>query len=128
MKNTSENKARFFNIYRGLPVFYIEGLDKLKTKPHDEILVDDHVILRSISSLTDDEIIECCRLMEFSDWDNHLYLQERKQTIIKAALCGALWQKCTDYIRSIGILIPFMGLSTETIIEYGWAKLTPPSN
>ena len=29
-----------------------------------------------------------------------------------------------DFLRSKGYVLPFMGLSVETLIEYGWVKLT----
>lgn len=31
----------------------------------------------------------------------------------------------TDYLRSRGFLLPFMDLSVEQILAYGWAKLKP---
>lgn len=33
------------------------------------------------------------------------------------------WAHAADYLRSIGILIPWMDLSGEQIIDFGWAKI-----
>lgn len=131
IENTVENKARFFALYWGLPIVrHKDWRDQVqnatnawnKEFPDYTGYNNYYLSLRTISSLTNEEIEECARLMQFSAIDH----KWNRTAIIQGANIGALWSVCSDYLRSIGILIPFMGLSTETIIEYGWAKINNP--
>lgn len=75
------------------------------------------LILRPISSLTDEELEKIGKMFGLRNSDSvRLYLKKRED-IKFMPYCFA------DYLRSIGVLIPFDGLTTEQIIAQGWAEI-----
>jgi len=129
--NSNINKAKFMALYYGQNVFSYPN----KVEPFDEnsggliemcsgtYFDQAFLSLRSISSLTETEIRECHNLMQFSGDANFIVPNEMLATITMGMKMGALWQNCSDYLRSIGILIPWMDLSVEDLVEYGWVKI-----
>lgn len=129
---TPEEKARFFAMYLGGEVIHTT---EMPTKLTGGVLLTDaaygksYLSLRSIESLNESEILELCKLY---DNGSNLKSEAKRREIateIREAVISIiknndpgksfLW----DYLRSIGILIPFMGLSCEEIISRGWAKI-----
>jgi hypothetical protein len=131
MENTTENKSRFFALYINQKVLNDgqgEYLYPLTGSLLHDMVNTDYLSLRSIASLTESELITCFDLI----FPNTGYTNEVKTDLVKV-WCrlinkesgGFLPQNYVtfiDYLRSIGILIPFMGLSVDEIINRGWAK------
>lgn len=131
-QNTIENKQRFFGLYLGQEVL------KGNAKNHDKHTVTTTLLskdwlsgqtcleLRSISEITDDEAIEVSRL---AGWRVPIAIAGRE--IIRKM--NSEDGRCTpieilsimDYLRSRGFLLPFMDLSEEQILAYGWAVVKP---
>lgn len=91
----------------------------------------DFLILRSISQITDEEAIDIQKILRLEDTQagfetdkeqikNHL--KNGIEGIFLIDFYGYSFE-VIDYLRSIGILIPFRGYSVEQIIEMGWAKV-----
>lgn len=112
MENTIENKARFFALYYDQKVLCIRksnepklyvGFDDFIPK---EKLLTDYLELKPLSLITDEErhILMDIKANE-EEYEEYLALHS------------------ADYLRSKGYALPYMGLSVETMIEYGWIKL-----
>jgi hypothetical protein len=129
MTPTPLQKKRFYHTYIGCEVNYrgqIEVLDILNIFMILNSNFGNHpLILRSISDCTNDEKIELAKLMlmgikESTD-DVITYIDRCIEKYIEKGQ-KHLDRTTADYLRSIGILIPFDGLSVEQILELGWAK------
>ena len=124
MENTTENKLKFFALYYGQDVLRhkkwklasdkISGISSLLSKNY-------YLELRYIESITDEECIELERI-----------LKENINTSEMAIICriqdlhiniSKLLQIESEFLRSKGFLVPFMNLTTDQIIEFGWAKI-----
>jgi hypothetical protein len=151
MENTLENKALFFAMYTGQQIFHSEhnvGVFKLSNHPPNTLWKDETIYaqLKPLSSIADEDaygtgiLINCWsdseRKMEFfkSDKMKDVHIMGGKNfahCIGKEyghGLSHPFANSTTDilaaydYLRSKGYALPFMGLSVETMIEYGWIK------
>ncbi|GGG97494.1 hypothetical protein [Pedobacter zeae] len=121
MDNTLENKKKLFCQYFGQKVVCASISDKRTSLMHQTTFTypdefKNHcLVLKPLSSITDEDqdyILrdKTCNSMEL--------VQEDK--------IGAFFHSdvyVTDYLRSKGYALPWMGLSVEKQIEYGWVKL-----
>lgn len=119
LENTLENKAKFFALYWGQNIYNEQGhwngepvnansmailnvqMPFLLLTPLSSITDEDanHLDLNNYSSLNEDGV--CLPFTEF-----RLFNTDE-----------------VDYLRSKGYALPYMGLSVEKLIEYGWIKL-----
>lgn len=123
---TTESKQRFFYQYFGQPVFKVDMLSKLQDKPYPEILDDDYLKLKPLSSITDEDAIEVAIIL---GWDTHTKDQQLHygtEFINDGEDCCSLdcYAKIVDFLRSKDYALPWMGLSVESMIEAGWIKLS----
>ena len=123
MENTLENKAKFFALYYGQKILIwndkiSQNLIKLKLN----ILIDyidttDILELKPLSSISDEDAIEVSKLCVNGD-------DKRIENIKVYARIYALQSALiNDFLRSRGYALPWMGLSVEKLIKYGWIKL-----
>lgn len=61
------------------------------------------------------------RILNGKDVDPKDLREDLKQIINSEDFYGIA--SVSDYLRSKGYAVPFMGLSVETLIEYGWVRL-----
>lgn len=134
MENTIENKAAFFALYWGQKVM-VANIDNpnyfdSKEKESAELRVEINNVtlgqqwflrLKSLKSITDEDAKVCLHDMYKEAMPNvpsysKYYLEEIK-------VLGFYSGFETDYLRSKGYAMPFMGLSVEKMVEYGWIKL-----
>jgi hypothetical protein len=132
-ENTPANKARFFALYinqkvlndgQGEYLYYLTG-----SLLHDSVS-SDYLSLRSISSLTDEEIMLIVHYQGYINAevsaDLHFDLNGPEFSLCiestKHDCYDTANSRTVDYLRSIGMLIPWMDLSVEEIQAYGWAK------
>ena len=130
-ENTLENKAKFFAQYWGQHLIIMGSF----------LRIIDHVTLCNIEN---DDILQLKPLSKISDEDakeSGYYLgrviniegilqnsngEIAKQVFNNYSRVGLLNQipsGCVDYLRSKGYALPYMDLSVEDLIEYGWIKL-----
>lgn len=114
-----ENKANFFGNYWGQKYMYSNdwgrfsesvGCHHFSTHLPNAVL-----ILKSISSITPNEqgFITSSKITN----DTTLIIEDK----IGNYFLGDLY--ITDYLRSKGYALPWMGLSVDQMVEAGWIKL-----
>jgi len=133
-ENTAANKARFFSLYYGQEVFRWSGTNLLSERLDGDYIDSisegkykhSCLSIRSIDSLTDEEIKPIANYYGWTS-DNTQFNERLLQFKIDLpCICDKNYAHrhmpfVYDYLRSIGILIPYMDLSVETIKEWGWA-------
>ena len=132
MENTIQNKAKFFAQYWGQEVGQKEGnvmgidyeinWDNMRT-----IIDSEYLDLTPLSMISDEDAIEVGRLFfEAMNANGSCQVEDTLNIIeTKEMLDGmlVLFQNISDFLRSKGYALPFMGLSVEQIVEFGWVKL-----
>jgi hypothetical protein len=86
--------------------------------------------LRPLSSISDEDAIEICRMMnhgayshgresKIRDGKDLIKSYQNKQSNVH----GVEWLRIYDYLRSKRYALPFHGYSVEELVEAGWIKL-----
>ncbi|MCZ4244965.1 hypothetical protein [Pedobacter punctiformis] len=127
MENTLENKIKFFVLHYGQDVAIQgegggSGFSYPITYHILDQVYDSYLRLKPLSSITDEDGIEVRK---------HLHLKPNtKANWTLKDLVDLLKEKhginslhVYDYLRSKGYALPYMGISVEKQIEYGWIKL-----
>lgn len=122
-ENTLENKAKFFAQYWGQHVLYFSSdfLRKIDSLTLDSVENDDYLELKPLSQISDEDASKVCDLIFITN--NNLNIQQIKQIVILIESNNWNNYKIFDYLRSKGYALPYMDLSVEDLIEYGWIKL-----
>ena len=86
--------------------------------------LDGYLLLRTVEQMTEEEktsILEIVGELRLNTSQVDMLINQymTKQSNVH----GARWIQISDYLRSIGILIPFRGYTVEQIIANGWAKI-----
>lgn len=124
------DRDAFFAQYYGQEVVYLG--EHLTEYDADYLTIcgiasDQCIHLRSIDSLTNEER---CFLVKL--YDPEFYVPNMDQSDLIRESDGVIEHikddrdvpiNVADYLRSIGVLIPFRDYSVEAILELGWAKL-----
>ena len=113
MENTLENKVKFFAMHWGQKVHKCIGQPDFVYYTVDCRWIRDKVDyleLTSLYKITDDDAFK----IGFGNRSSFLAIN--KQRYIYHA-------DHIDYLRSKGYAVPWMGLSIEQLINYGWIKL-----
>lgn len=71
-KELEQEKVKFFNLYRGQEVFYLQGLGKLKFEPDQQILEGDCVCLKPLSLISEEDAIIVAKLQNWKESDMNL--------------------------------------------------------
>jgi hypothetical protein len=119
MKNTLENKAKFFAQYWGQNILIYEPdlgyhriVNDYKIGNADEFVAE----LKPLSQITDEEFkkleifpdsLDEEGYREGAPFSDYYYLRSEE----------------VDFLRSKGYALPYMGISVEQQIEWGWVKL-----
>lgn len=131
MENTLENKEKFFAQYWGQRIlrysFWREDVESRDCK-FEEAVKNHYILLKPLSSITDEDAVEVAKIFNqhkikahYSDDSLKAYLiKEGKQFAFRCEHYVVIYQ----YLQSKGYALPFMGLSVEQLVEYGWVKLT----
>lgn len=130
MENNLENKAKFFAQYWWQKLFVINGNNEdTYNNWRTEDLDKGYMLLTPLSDITDEDAVEVYDLVYVSDFKPKFKIGEIKKTLLKN-----FHEEFTDFspkdfllifdnLRSKGYALPWMGLSVEKLIEYGWVKL-----
>ena len=144
-QNTLENKAKFFAQYWGQHVLYFSSdfLRKIDNLTLDSIENDDFLELKPLSQITNEDVIQGIMITYNKTYEDLGEILEVKHyntfSSITTTRAGQNFKthrsihhwngnrkigsmEC-DYFRSKGYAIPYMDLSVEDLVEYGWVKL-----
>lgn len=91
--------------------------------------------LKPLSQISDEDAIEVARIFNIGHLKGATILLIKS---ILSALDGSTpksettefvlnWLTAQDFLRSRGYALPWMGLSVEILVEWGWIKLIKPS-
>jgi len=125
----SLNKSKFFALYLGLSVFDGENNiinHPIPYSPTEAANARMWACLRDISSISDEEAIEFTKMGGYlishtmSPYQVKIHLQQFSPNHSRWATLGS---HHIDYLRSIGICMPWMGYSVEELVSLGWVKL-----
>ena len=132
-QNTLENKARFFAQYFGQHVLYFSSdfLRKIDNLTLNSIEDDDYLELKPLSQISDEDAIEVSKIFglgHLSGAIKELILSIFRTSINDSGTTSSTngiknWLHVFDYLRSKGYALPWMDLSVEDLVEYGWVKL-----
>ena len=135
MKNTPENKAKFFAQYWGQRIWrynhttgekallYINATT-IENKKHFGF--GGFLELKPLSQITDEDAIEVAKLSKSFFDDPKIW----GRTVIKSfttdcsSYSASVILNIEHYLRSKGYALPWMGISVEQQIEWEWVKLT----
>lgn len=150
MENNLNNKAKFFAQYFGQNVFKVLTKEEQKNPMYNgfpdvyEIspnnlynrdIKNAWLELNSMSNINNDDAFECLKILNNNKKLDYLDLDldEVKENIADFldsktnVLIGTIYidsiLKLFDYLRTKGYALPFIGISVEEQIEYGWIKL-----
>lgn len=126
MENTLDNKAKFFAQYWGQ--FVIQDVDSAGKEVLYPVersnmyrFEESILVLKPLSAITNED----AKGMPGFPWES----KERMFKYYSFDFCGVslllkdLKPIDFDYLRSKGYALPFLGLSVESQISYGWVKL-----
>lgn len=124
MKNTIENKQRFFDAYSGQKIFRYSWNEELYTNRYldQEKLHKYTAELKLLSEISDENAIEVGKIINNVFINSDIELRDMGTWNVKNEEYLVNLQ-IADYLRSKGYLLPFMDLTIEQILEYGWAVL-----
>lgn len=131
---TPELKARYFGNHIGQDIFHMRPFKgKSDSRFLEGKIIDivkagrflkSYIELRPLSLITDKEAIHIVKLIHIDVPDQYAkdflrgYFYD-----LKHGLNTKYNIEVIDYLRSIGIALPFMGYSVEELVELGWCKL-----
>lgn len=132
-ENTLENKAKFFAQYwgqRGLVVktkwanynHIVDAKGLLATENSTTFFLE----LTPLFQITDEDAIECFKFIYGDDHVNNILnvLSETKSIFeIKLSIINSRDHLKYDFLRSKGYALPWMDLSVDDLVNYGWVKL-----
>lgn len=116
MENNLDNKAKFFAQYWG-QIVYKEWSFEDSVKVNGKTSGVLH--LKNMAEICNEDAIEVCVLLKPTvkwDSDNKMHAIHFSEWHIKAH----------QLLVSKGYALPFMGISVNQLIEYGWIKLNQP--
>lgn len=138
LENKVENKAKFFAQYWGQKVmrraneFLLHNTYEVNGGNLDRnasILV---LLLKPLSAISDEHAIEVANIFDLdedkrkatdlAEWIEALFTETAGYYI--DGYTGNQLLEAIDYLRSKGYALPYLGLSVEQQIEYGWIRLT----
>lgn len=131
MGNNLENKAKYFAQHWGQIVFTTIGEHGL-FKMYKPDVKYGYLVLKPISSITDEDAIHCANIMGLGlawgydakiDWIKNWLTTKANITGVVGKEAFRISIEIYQYLISKGYALPFMGLSVEKLIEYGWLKL-----
>lgn len=136
MENTIENKARFFAQYLDQRIFFINGWNRCAMindaykllKEEFKYLKKSYLELTPLSQITDKHAIEIAKMFggtKLSIKGNFIQVIRVDDLVITYWITDSnnLPIKLIDYLRYYGYAIPYLDLTIEDLLEYGWIKL-----
>lgn len=115
----NENKAKFFALYWGQTIVSHDEYPDKSTNIIEESNIKKYsedtyfLYLKTLSQISDEDAKLVCK--------HHRVISSDEKWSVNSVI--KLDGYSTDYLRSKGYAIPWMGLSVEEMVEAGWIKL-----
>lgn len=143
IENTPENKAKFFALYWGQIIVAVR-IDDGDDRGYYEVgnnwycgLEDSYLGLTPLSQITDEDAVAVYNLagvdeahVKFYELNDSDFIKQGKNLAQSALYSNGTrftglyrMSLVADYLRSKGYALPWMGLSVEDLVSYGWVKL-----
>jgi hypothetical protein len=125
MEYKFENKAKYFAQHLGQRVLFNRSRQTGGHRVFFPIAHNSVLQLKSLSSISDDEVTEVARIV---GWTHHDFQQLKTSGLnfINGGdeVCPLEdFCTCVDFLRSNGYALPYNGLSVQQLIDYGWLEL-----
>src|SRR5690606_7643104 len=132
MENTIENKAKFFAQYWGQEIMKESDNDLnetvyfANTHANQSKISNYYLELKTLSSISDKDAIEVSTI-----WGSQVYSRILGHSLISRLASGTDTIETqfrnilgvVNYLHSKGYALPFMGISVEQMVEWGWITL-----
>ena|SRR5690606_12753456 len=142
IENIYENKARFFALYWGVKCLRNEFLND-NIPPHKvdvstcRGLPQQYLELTPLSQITDEDAVAVYNLagvdeahVKFYELNDSDFIKQGKNLAQSALYSNGTrftglyrMSLVADYLRSKGYALPWMGMSVEDLVSYGWVKI-----
>lgn len=136
LQDNLENKAKFFALHWGQRIMKknIEGLENFITEPDGFLRSpskETYLELKPLSQISDEDAVEVSKIINkqfpkvYSIGDGEKFIEKYIAGNILALNLSRIstLSHIEHYLRSKGYALPFMGMSVEDQISYGWVKL-----
>lgn len=119
LEDTLGNKARFFVLYWGQKVQSYKLTYAWRQDVEVSGLASGFLRLTPLSQITDEDAKMCSNYFPRRKGDSWVNSYKEKFLVKQAEEIT----KASDYLRSKGYAVPWMGLSVDDLVSYGWVKL-----
>ena len=123
--NTKENRQRFFALYIDQKNILIDKEEKVNRfnvskfyNWHNEKFF---LMLKPVCLISKEDAIEIAKIYGNDEADTFENMVNFAKLIIRRN--NSLVSEAVDYLRSKGYALPYIGISVDKLIEYGWIKL-----
>lgn len=132
MENTITNKAKFFAQYWGQKILtsnLYQGIVKVESffLHKDNILTEDFLILKPLSSITDEDVLKIAELLSWRrTMQESSIISQTKDLLLNQSqtnLYREHWSDIVDKVRELGYAHKWNDANIEKQIKYGWIKL-----
>lgn len=133
MEKTIENKEKFFALYWGQYIReWTVNVNSISAKVGNtymtkKIIKHCHLELTPLSQISDEDALQVSKILDanfdentLSDSARTFHVNRGKGHVLPSRPCRS---DVCDYLRSKGYALPYMGLSVEKLVEYGWVEL-----
>lgn len=133
MDNNLKNKTMFFAQYWGQRVFVGHVLEEVNSSYIDPMYDTSILELKPLEDITDDDLMTIAKHYEPTTYkvesnSDEIVFDYMYGDNFSSAAIGYDYGYALDYLRSKGYALPWMGLSVEKQIQYGWVKLKEKSD
>lgn len=132
MKNTTENKERFYTQYWGQRVLVdITNVGEECLCPVERFnmyrIDESHIELKCIESITDEDLLIIAELLSWrKSMQETSIIAQTKELLLSQSqtnLYREHWSDIVDKVRELGYAHKWNGVTVSKQIEYGWVKL-----
>ena len=126
-------KCRFFAQYLGQEVIMAKNADKpqlIERIWYDYLPKDSYLLLKEISKITDKDCILIFNkffpdAIRYSDAEKIYNIKSYiKSNFLEDVIIDEDFIFYTDFMRSKGYAMPFMGYSVSNLVDFGWVRLS----
>lgn len=125
-QNTPENKARFFALYWGQKILlYSDGHSDPFMVDYDfDLYIDKaYLELTPLSQISDEDATIVVGIVKSKGMISSAMRDPKEYCIRSIGKTLFEISDVVDYLRSKGHALPFMGLSVDDLVSYGWVRL-----